>query len=73
MTKVMTVRIDDDLNDEVDAVARADDLPVSEVVRAALHHYIAARKFDPQFQNRLGELLAKDTKVIGRLAAGDST
>jgi predicted transcriptional regulator len=73
MTKVMTIRIDDDLNDEVDAVARTDDLPVSEVVRAALRHYIAARKSDPQFQARLRELQAKDTEVIGRLAAGGSS
>ena len=34
MSKV-AVRIDDDLNDEVNAVARADDIPASEVVRAA--------------------------------------
>jgi predicted transcriptional regulator len=37
MTKVTTVRIDDDLNDEVNAVARAADVPASEVVRAALY------------------------------------
>jgi hypothetical protein len=46
---------------EVDAVARADDVPASEVVRAALYRYIAAdRKSDPQFQARLRELLEKD-------------
>jgi predicted transcriptional regulator len=61
MTKVMTVRIDDGLNDEINAVARADNAPASEVVRAALCHYIAARKPDPQFQTRLRELLEKDT------------
>jgi predicted transcriptional regulator len=70
MTKIMTVRIEDDLNDEINAVARADDAPASEVVRAALYHYIAARKSDPQFQTRLRELLEKDAEVIGRLAAG---
>lgn len=35
MTKIMTVRIEDDLNDEINAVARADGAPASEVVRAA--------------------------------------
>jgi predicted transcriptional regulator len=70
MTKVMTVRIEDDLDDEINAVARGDDVPASEVVRAALHHYIAARKSDPQFQTRLRKLLEKDTEVIERLAAG---
>jgi predicted transcriptional regulator len=66
----MTVRIEDDLNDEINAVARADDAPASEVVRGALYHYIVARKSDSQFQTRLRELLEKDTEVIGRLAAG---
>jgi hypothetical protein len=68
MTKVMTIRIDDDLHDEVNAEARADDLPASEVIRATLHHYIADRKSDPQFRGRLRQLLAKDTEVIDRLA-----
>lgn len=72
MTKVTTVHIDDDLNDEVNAVARADDVPAAEVVRAALYRNIADRKSDPRFQSRLRELLAKDAEVIGRLAAGSS-
>jgi metal-responsive CopG/Arc/MetJ family transcriptional regulator len=70
MTKVTTVRIDDDLSDEVNAVARADEVPASEVVRAALYRYVAERKSDPQFQTRLRELLEKDREVIERLAAG---
>lgn len=70
MTKVATIRIDDDLNDEVSAVARADDVPASEVVRAALYHYIAARKSDPKFQDRLRELIEKDRALIERLRAG---
>jgi len=65
----MTVRIEDNLNDEINAVARADDAPASEVVRGALHHLHCPRKSDPQFQTRLRELLEKDTEVIGRLAA----
>jgi Arc/MetJ-type ribon-helix-helix transcriptional regulator len=72
MTKIMTVRIEDDLNDEINAVARADDVPVSEVIRAALTHYVAVRGADPRFQTRLCELLAKDTKVVQRMAGGGS-
>lgn len=70
MTKITTIRIDDELKVEVDAVARADDVPASEVVRAALYRYIAERKSDPHFQARLRELLEKDREVIERLAAG---
>jgi predicted transcriptional regulator len=70
MTKATSIRIDDDLKAEVDAVARADDVPASEVIRAALYRYIADRKSDPQFQARLRELLEKDREVIERMAAG---
>lgn len=70
MTKVTSLRIDEDLSAEMNAVARADEVPVSELVRAALYRYIAERKSDPQFQARLRELLEKDREVIERLAAG---
>lgn len=70
MTKVTTVRIDDDLNDEVNAVARVDDVPASEVVRASLYRYIAERKSDPKFQDRLRDLIEKDRALIERLRAG---
>jgi hypothetical protein len=70
MTKVTSLRIDEELSAEMNAVARADDVPVSELVRAALYRYIAERKSDPQFQARLRELLEKDREVIERLAAG---
>jgi predicted transcriptional regulator len=72
-TKATSIRIDDDLKAEMDAVARADEVPTSEVIRAALYRYIAERKSDPQFQARLRELLEKDREVIERLAAGLAT
>lgn len=68
--KAMSLRIDDELSAEMNAVARADDVPASEVIRAALYRYIAERKSDPKFQARLRELLEKDREVIERLAAG---
>lgn len=69
MTKIMTVRIEDDPNDEVNAIARADEVPVSEVIRAGLSHF-AVRGSDPRFRDRLPKLLEKDTKGVGRLTAG---
>lgn len=71
MTKTTTIRIGDELKAEVHAVARADDVPASEVIRAALYRYIADRKSDPQFQARLRELLEKDREVVERLAPGE--
>lgn len=68
--KAMSLRIDDELSAEMNAVARADDVPASEVIRAALYRYIAARKSDPKFQDRLRELIEKDRALIERLRAG---
>jgi Arc/MetJ-type ribon-helix-helix transcriptional regulator len=70
MTKVTSLRLGDELSAELNAVARADEVPASEVVRAALYRYIADRKTDPRFQARLRDLLEQDREVIERLAAG---
>mgnify|MGYP003575132345 CR=1 FL=1 len=70
MTKVTTVRIDDDLDAEVNAVARAEGVSASEIVRAALYRYVADCKSDPDFQARLRRLLEKDREIIERLSAG---
>ena len=72
MTKVTTVRIEDDLNEELNAVARAEGVTASEVVRAALYRYVAELMADPLVQARLRELLEKDREVLERLAAGGS-
>lgn len=69
MTKVTTLRVPEDLAAELSAVSRADEEPVSEVVRAAIYRYIADRKSDPQFQTRLQKLLERDREVLERLAA----
>jgi predicted transcriptional regulator len=72
MTKVTTVRVDDDLNDEVNAIARADGVSTAELVRTALYRYVADRRSDPQLQARVREALAKDAEVLERLATGGS-
>jgi len=55
--KVTSVRLPKELADELDAVARADRLPVSELVRAALYRFIAERRSEPGFKERLAEVL----------------
>lgn len=72
MTKVTTIRIEDDLNEEINAVARAEGVPASEVVRAALYRHVAELMADPLIQARLRELLEKDREVLERLGAGGS-
>jgi hypothetical protein len=67
--KVITIRVVDDLALEMEAVARVEDEPVSELIWAAIHREITVRKTDPRFQDRLRKLLERDREVIERLAA----
>lgn len=68
-TKVTTLRLPKELADELDAVARADRLPVSELVRAAVYRFIAERRLEPDFKDRLREVVEEDRKTLERLAA----
>jgi len=68
-TKVTTLGLPKELADELDAVARADRLPVSELVRAAVYRFIAERRAEPDFKERLKEVLEEDRKTLERLAA----
>ncbi|HWO84720.1 MAG TPA: ribbon-helix-helix protein, CopG family [Solirubrobacterales bacterium] len=67
-TKAMSLRLPEEKAAELSAVARADDMPVSEVVREAIDNHIAARRADKDFQERLKKRLAEDREVLERLA-----
>jgi predicted transcriptional regulator len=66
--KVMSIRLDEELARELHAVARAEDVPVSEAIRAALHQFIAARIADPEVRARLQKRLDEDREVLERLS-----
>ena len=67
-TKVMTVRLSEDLAAELAIVARTDDMPVSESVREAIEQHIASRRADEDFQRRLKKRLEQEREIIDRLA-----
>lgn len=67
-TKVMTVRLSEDLAAELAIVARTDDVPVAESVREALEGHIASRRADKDFQRRLKKHLERERKFAKRLA-----
>jgi hypothetical protein len=58
-----------ELADELDVVARVDRLPVSELVRAAIYRFIADRRSEPDFKERLNQVAEEDRKTLERLAA----
>jgi predicted DNA-binding protein len=67
-TKATSLRLSPELAAELAAVARAQGLTISEVVREALSDYIAAVRSDDRFQARLREQMEKDRELLERLA-----
>ncbi len=70
--KITTLRLAVELADELAAVARADGMTISDVVREAVGKHIAERRADPDFQERLKERMEETRAVMKRLAAGGS-
>jgi predicted transcriptional regulator len=68
MTKTMTLRLSDELAADLEAMARVDDVPVSEAIRVAIDERIKARRDDKQFQARLRRLMAEHQRALERLA-----
>jgi len=68
MPKTMTLRLSDELAADLEAMARVDDVPVSEAIRAAIDERIRARRDDKQFQARLRRLMAENQRALERLA-----
>jgi hypothetical protein len=64
----MSLRLPEDKAAELAAVARTDDMPISEAVRVAIDNHIAARRADKEFQDRLKKRLEVDREVLERLA-----
>ena len=60
----MSLRLGVKLADQVEAVARTDDMPIAETIRAALRHYIAVRCADPEFQGRRKERMEHELRVL---------
>jgi predicted DNA-binding protein len=67
-TKATSLRLPEEMAAELAAVARADDMPMSEVVREAIEKHIAERRADNDFQKRVKQLLEEDQEVLKRLA-----
>lgn len=67
-TKATSLRLSPELAAELAAVARAQGVTISEVVRAAVSNHIASVRSDDRFQARLREQIEKDRELLERLA-----
>lgn len=68
-TKATSLRLDEQQAAELAAVARTDEMTISDAVREAVAKHIAERRTDPEFQRRLKERLEEDRRILEQLAA----
>lgn len=63
-TKVMSLRLSEDLAAEMASICRVDEVTVSEGIRAAIYRHIAARRADKRFQAKLKRRLERNSKPL---------
>jgi predicted transcriptional regulator len=62
--KAMTIRLSADQAEALETVATVEDLPVSDVIRAAITEHIAARRKDPDFQKGLQQRIERARRLL---------
>jgi predicted DNA-binding protein len=67
-SKVMSLRLPEELAEEIAAVARTDDVAVTVAIREAIADHIAKRRSAKDFKERLKKQLEEDRKALERLA-----
>ncbi len=68
MAKNLTVRLDDDLAADTEALARAEGKSLNETVKLALTEAVARRRRDPKFKARVRKIIEQDRELLERLA-----
>jgi predicted DNA-binding protein len=68
MSKNMTLRLPDDQAADLEALARAEGIPIAEAVRQAITAQIEARRKDEGFQARLRASMERNQVILERLA-----
>lgn len=64
--KAMTIRLSAEQAEALETVATVEDLPVSDVIRAAITEHIETRRRDPAFQEGLEERIARARRLLDR-------
>jgi hypothetical protein len=66
--KNMTLRLSVAQADELEAVARAEGISVSDAVREAITEHIDRKRKDKAFRERLRAVMERDREILERLA-----
>lgn len=67
-TKVTTVRLPASQAAELEAIARVEEIPVSEAIRAAISEHIRTRRGDKAFMERLRRRIEEDREILVKLS-----
>lgn len=67
-SKTITLRIDADKAEEIEAIAAANGTTSSATIRSAIDEMIAEARADEAFQKRLKASIERNQKVLERLA-----
>ncbi len=67
-SKNMTLRLSADQAEDLEAVARAEGISVSDAVREAITEHIARKRGDKAFRERLHAVMERDREILERLA-----
>ena len=65
--KNMTLRLSTEQADELEAVARAEGISVSDAVREAISEHIERKRKDNAFRDRLRTVMKRDREILERL------
>lgn len=68
MAKNLTVRLDDELAADAEALARAEGKSLNETVKLALSEAVERRRRDPKFKARVQNIIDQDRELLERLA-----
>jgi len=62
--KAMTVRLSEEQAQALETVANVENMPVSDVIRAAITTHIESRRRDPSFQAGLKDRISRARKLL---------
>jgi hypothetical protein len=68
MAKNLTVRLDDELAADAQALARAEGTSLNETIKTALKEAVDRRRKDPKFKARVRRIIDEDRELLERLA-----
>jgi hypothetical protein len=68
-SRVMSLRLSEELAAEIAAVARVDGTTLSKAIRQAIARHVEERRGDPEFKKRLKKRLEEEREVMESLLA----